>query len=228
MKFQTQNLTDNKYPLWRAGRAWWKKLYLEWYLCKEYGFGFSFGLRRWGFNISLGKLLILYFSIGERNDTELSISFFEGSLVINHPWERKYEWRSSDPWWKKSIRFPVKDWLLGRRKVNRSEGDPEAVYIPMPEGCYIAKATPVKLTFTRRWYIPKETKEYVNINIEGGIPYRGKGENSWDCGDDGLWGTGGDTVEGAIGNVVATVLKNRKKYGYDSKSTGKYPYRIVN
>jgi hypothetical protein len=97
----------------------------------------------------------------------------------------------------------------------------------MPEGCYEAIATPESRTWTYRFGIVKR-RDSVDLRIDGGIPFSGKGENSWDCGDDGLYGTGGDTLEKAIGHVVTYVLERRKRYGYDSKGTGKQPVVILN
>jgi hypothetical protein len=70
-------------------------------------------------------------------------------------------------------------------------------------------------------------RDGVKLDIPGGIPHNGKGENSWDCGDDGLWGCGGDTVEEAIGHAVSSVLRSRRRYGHDSHGTGREPVHVV-
>jgi hypothetical protein len=137
-------------------------------------------------------------------------------------------WRRDDPWWKKTIVLHIEDWLLGSCRCEHTYGDPFTVYVPMPEGSYKATATPETFVWRRRFYMPVRRREGVKLEIEGGIPHAGKGENGWDCGDDGLWGIGGDTVEKAIGNAVSSVLKSRRSYGYDSRATGRQPAIVLN
>lgn len=50
--------------------------------------------------------------------------------------------------------------------------------------------------------------------------FMGKGENSWDCGEDGLYGCGseGSSLEDAITKTVSIVLRNRRKYGHCHES----------
>ncbi len=138
------------------------------------------------------------------------------------------EWRRDDPWWRKDIVLHVVDWLIGRARCTTTKGEPSRVVIPMPEGSYLANATTESRVWRRRWYWPDRRHDSVWIDIPGGIPHSGKGENSWDCGDDGLFGTGGDTLEEAIANVVRSVLKSRRRYGHDSKATGRTPSVILN
>jgi hypothetical protein len=63
---------------------------------------------------------------------------------------------------------------------------------------------------------------YCDVEIPGGIPFNGKGENSWDCGTDGLFGSSFpiDVLEGSvskcIGKVVENVMDSRFKYGTPS------------
>ncbi len=120
------------------------------------------------------------------------------------------------------------DWVLGRAHCDVTKGEPFAVYIPMPEGSYKATATPETYIWRRRFYVPTRRRDSVSLNIEGGIPHAGKGENGWDCGDDGLWGISGETTEKAIANAVESVLKSRRRYGHDSHNTGRAPALVLN
>jgi hypothetical protein len=47
------------------------------------------------------------------------------------------------------------------------------------------------------------------------VPFPGKGENSWDCGEDATHGYYGPaaSIEDAVGNLVTSTLKRRRKYG---------------
>lgn len=139
-------------------------------------------------------------------------------------WSRDYSWCQ---WWRQgSIHFD--DLILGRTKCERevlSEKIPIA--IPMPEGNYAATAQHERMTWRRpRWFA--KTRIYTNVNVpNGGLPHSGKGENSWDCGDDGLCGY---SVEGlslakAIARGVESTLESRKRYGMPSAEAMKAAVR---
>lgn len=226
MRYHHQNLTDGRLPLWRHGRAWWWRLAWEWSVLRR-GCGWAVGLGRRTASVRLGWFAFyVHHRDADGFAPEWSVRLTEGSVWIEHPWVRQMEWLSSDPWWRKDIVLRVSQWLLGRWKCEVTKGQPSEVFVPLPEGCYRAVATPETYEWRRRFGITKR-RECVDIKIPGGIPFRGKGENSWDCGDDGLWGTGGDTVEDAIANCVRSVLQRRSRYGHDSKGTGREPALVV-
>lgn len=228
MSYHHQNLSDGKLPLWRYGRAWWGRLHWGWGFFKPTSLllvgvglrGACVYLRSFHFYVSWGDYE------GEHGRWEVGWS--DGALRIEHPWVRPDGWCRSDPWWKHAIRLPIVDWLLGREECTTRESQPVDVFVPMPEGSYRAVATAVTHVLTRRWYWPSRRRESVWLGIPGGIPHSGKGENSYDCGDDGLWAIGGDTIDEAIGNAVASVLRSRRRHGHDSKGTGIVPVAVVN
>lgn len=131
-------------------------------------------------------------------------------MLFNRP----HEWNSDDPWYRTRHSVSIPDLVFGRSKCVTEELGMEEVDIPMPEGVYKGVATHERRTWTwpRRRTV---TRESTWIKVEGGIPFPGKGENSWDCGMDGLFGAGieGMNVELAIGNFVGCVLSNRRQYG---------------
>lgn len=112
--------------------------------------------------------------------------------------------------------------FLGRQRIEKEELDFGVCQIPMPEGIYPAE-------WKRQRYVshyvgwlgvlrdrilgPRIGKPSYWIDVPGGIPVEGKGENSWDCGMDGIFGTGGTTLHDAIGNVAAAALRDRDRYG---------------
>lgn len=136
-------------------------------------------------------------------------------------WHDKWGWKSGTPKWRYG-NFQWWDWITGK-PVYRSEltEGPVRVDIPMPEGTYPATVTLSRDTWTRaRWPWPQVRNGY---NIEmlsredgkpGYVPVPGKGENSWDCGPDGIFGQSGSarTIEEAIGQLVAGALRDRKRY----------------
>jgi hypothetical protein len=129
-------------------------------------------------------------------------------------------WRSVDPSWRKGWRWRLGDVLLGNHEYVNTKEEPIDVLIPMPEGCYAATAQKEHCVWTRKRvpFLNKITRDCWWFDIPSGIPYAGKGENDWDCGDDGTYGCGSEkkTVEEAIGDVVGSVLRSRRRYGQAS------------
>lgn len=141
------------------------------------------------------------------------VYWFENALWIK-PWSRQWEWRTGDPWWIHGLTIHFDDLLLGRAKYSKRTLSEHDVLIPMPEGSYPARVKMEVSTWKRpRWFA--RTVRYADVDLPTGIPFQGKGENGWDCGEDGLYGSSmpADTVEEAIGKTVASVLKSRRKYG---------------
>ena len=134
------------------------------------------------------------------------------------PWGRWGEWRRVDPWWIRGVSVDLKDLLFGRLTYEAEELALVPCDVPMVEGNYPAVAKVQRVTRGRtRWF--KRTGQEVQLNIPKGVPYAGKGENSWDCDDDGLFGIGGDSVAGATLNAQNAVNERRQRYGHASEDT---------
>lgn len=132
-------------------------------------------------------------------------------------------WSSSMPKWM-VFTFHIDDFLLGKMKyVNEKIGQPKTVMVPMPEGEYLTKMQFERATWTRPRSPFKKVMVGYNIDIPKGIPHQGKGENSYDCGEDGLFGcfSEGESIQNAISKVQDLVLKSRRKY--DGNMMAKYP-----
>lgn len=147
---------------------------------------------------------------------EISLRIFDGGpwWVI---WMDPDEWRSTDPWWRRG-HIDLRDVILGKSKHSSQVlRDAVPVQIWMPEGVYQGKAKVERHRWKRPRWFPKIRVD-TWIEVENGIPFSGKGENSWDCGDDGLYGAGheGDDIEAAARAFGAKVIANRKKYGRPS------------
>lgn len=152
-------------------------------------------------------------------DREIGISFHSGA-VWWHVWVGTMaSWSRQFPWckpWRSGSFHPV-DFLFGRQKVTTEVLQEARVSIPMPEGVYTGTAKVERFTRKRpRWFA--RDRFTTSIDVERGIPTQGKGENAWDCGDDGIYGCGveGRSVEKAIGHYVYRVLEDRRKYGMPS------------
>lgn len=137
------------------------------------------------------------------------------------------EWSSFDnmklPWngngWSKNFR--VMDWILGKPTYEAEkewEGD---VQVYMPEGAYNATLTLERERNKRRWPLGRRWACRATIEVDGGVPIPGKGENSWDCDDDAIFSSsfpfdrkGVPMIERFLVEKFAFhVLKRRARYG---------------
>lgn len=146
-------------------------------------------------------------------------------------WHPKHQWTRGTPRWR-SGNFKWRDALLGKQVHSKTViGAPRQVEVPLPEGSYPAMVTIEECRWTRpRWPYPVVIKRF-DLDIlkedgtEGGyLPVPGKGENSWDCGPDGVYSMSapGGSVEEAIGHAVASVLRDRQRHA----GTHSYAERI--
>jgi hypothetical protein len=111
------------------------------------------------------------------------------------------------------------DALLGKSVYSsRPLQGPGKAWVYCPEGRYEAIATIEMAEWRRpRWPWPARLRR-LELNIPSGIPVPGKGENSWDCGDDATYGVTmsmrpGETLVLAIQRFVREcILRDREKY----------------
>lgn len=152
---------------------------------------------------------------------------------------RHYGFRAFSGWWRwvvlhlgsyEGMGPKVRRWrepsinkhtFLGRTRMETTKGMSGEAAVPMPEGDYAA--TWQEVTTITRYTAPlgrlrdrirgPRTHRYIRLDIPGGIPVWGKGENSWDCGMDGTCGTSGETVHEAIKHAIDSTMRSRKRYG---------------
>ena len=147
-------------------------------------------------------------------ERELGASFHDGTLYW-HGWSSSNEWRSNDRWYRRGS-FNFLDFLLGRSSSNEEELEAREVLIPMPERSYRAHAKFVRRIYKRpRWFARRYFAVDMKMHDGEQIPMPGKGENSWDCGNDATFGlyTPASSIEEAIGNLVSGVLRDRWRRG---------------
>ena len=234
----------------RHGRCWWHfsekvlGLGVEWTLFHNPRFGINLGLAHYDCALSFG----IQFLIGslhvhlnhhqleswlsrktKRADQKYgngrAFEFYwygYGKELVMHWYSDPMESRHDDPWYH-HFRIDPRKILLGKSVYSERTISEHNVVVPMPEGAYPATVKLFESTWKRpRWPWPlRETRSQVEI--EQGIPHEGKGENSWDCGKDACFGMtcGASTVEGAIGMVITSVLRDRRRY--DGNMMAKYP-----
>lgn len=161
------------------------------------------------------------------NERELSLRFFDYG-VWWHLWADPNNWSSKTPRWRDGS-WHYLDTLLGKSVYSSESIAGADVLIPMPEGAYPAT---VKLTLDT-WKRPRwlaRTLRRASVDMKTPIPHEGKGENSWDCGKDGLYGlsTCADTFEEAISKTTESALKSRRRYDGDVMAKYPAPERIEN
>lgn len=121
-------------------------------------------------------------------------------------------WSSKTPKWKHGS-FDVSKFLFGDRKYTEGEPEVHRVTVPMPEGGYEATVELREDRWERpRW--PTLRIRRASVDVPLGIPHMGKGENSWDCGEDRLFGWDGPcaSVEEAVAKTVQSALNRRRRY----------------
>lgn len=219
----------------RNGRAWFRwgdkyRFHTEWIFLK---FNFALSLQFEDdeedillhfalplFSIYLGFGSPLLQKISRRfHDKEISLSIHDWAIWLKI-FGDKWNWSKRDPWWQRGINFNIIDFIFGRTKYEkRTIKNYDNLVVPMPEGSYPIKSLEIhEDTWKRsRWPFPWHRCIRVSIDMDKGIPFPGKGENSWDCGEDASHGLTclceSGTPEEAIGKMVESVLNNRRRYG---------------
>ncbi len=154
---------------------------------------------------------------------ECYVAIHNWTLWIN-PWSKWGEWNRRDPWYVRGLTFHIDDFLLGDRKHTVADiGQPQRIAIALDGHSYLGTATFKRRTWKRhRWFALVREECEIEMDAGHGLPRAGKGENSWDCGDDAVcgWGIEGPptqaTVDAAIAKGINTCLDYRKRYGEPS------------
>jgi hypothetical protein len=221
-RFHTQNLKKEEGGGLIHSRGWMN--------FGDFEFGWSYNIPRiaFGFHLDVGRGDddgSLYIAI-----PGISIWFH---IELPRPWRWLYDERrtgfdvhSGSFWWRlwvdendyprrRSGTWHFTDWLLGRHKYKEEMISPETpTKVEMPEGTYDATVKIFKSTWKRpRWFAKSIVR--AEISVPAGIPFSGKGENSWDCGDDALFGStfACDNMLDAVEHIRHEALKYRKRYG---------------
>jgi hypothetical protein len=147
------------------------------------------------------------------NGRTIGFTWMEGSLMVDL-WNDPMEWRSRDPKWQSFSINPM-DILLGRRKHASRTLAKEMRLLTMPEKAYPVVIELKEDSWKRpRWLWPDKIVR-AHIEIEGGVPVPGKGENSYDCGEDATYGLTcpAKSFDEALSKLYATVMQSRERYG---------------
>ena len=152
---------------------------------------------------------------------EVGIHYYEGYLRW-HLWSNDDRYPSAFPAWREGS-FNIPNFVFGKQKYSTEDIETRAVVIPMPEGGYPATARLFRSTWQRpRWPWPRRLlRVSITLDNDACIPFPGKGDNSWDLGDDGVYAqtARATSIEEAIGTLVADVLKIRRERGWTPDQT---------
>ncbi len=145
-----------------------------------------------------------------------NVAFFDG-LLMWKLWAKEHEWSSTTPRWRDGSWNPM-DAFFGRAVHTEEELDVVPVEVPMPEGVYLGTCTLKREAWTRPglWFFPRfVTRGHIEMKDGHGVPHPGKGESSYDCGEDATSGLTcpAESVAEAVGKLVASVLGSRERHG---------------
>lgn len=147
------------------------------------------------------------------NGRTIGISWFDERLSVDL-WNDPMEWQSSDPkWWHFSI-APA-DILLGKRKYSERPLSVDTRFLTLPERSYPVEIKLKEAMWKRaRWPFPAKIVR-AEMNVVGGVPVPGKGENSWDCGEDATFGITcpANTFDEALSAYYSSVMRSRERHG---------------
>lgn len=152
---------------------------------------------------------------------EVSLRIHDGSAWWNLYMDGD-SWSSRDPKWRRGSFNPV-DFVFGRTKHFECVLSVHEASATLPEGLYDCTVTMKREWWQRpRAFWRTATVTRAHIDCPSGIPVPGKGENSWDCGDDAIYGrtAPADDLAGALKELAADVLKTRRRRGVPPNWTG--------
>lgn len=145
---------------------------------------------------------------------ELRLDVHDWALWWN-VWTDTNGWSSKTPRYRNGS-FHVLDFLLGKHKHSERSLEECDVEVPMPERCYHGKAVLSEATWKRaRWFPRRLIRVDIKMHEGEQVPFPGKGENSWDCGEDASYGfcCPARSVEVGVAKLVESVLTSRRRHG---------------
>lgn len=163
-----------------------------------------------------------------KKNHELSLSVHDWAAWWNlglDPMDAQLGWRYDcfhlDPrewgiWWR------ARKWIGKKYRTEERVAFSRVVDVALPEGI-----TPCRFdwmeTIYHEWPFSRTQRRW-HVTPSKPLPVPGKGENSWDCDDDAIHsmslGTDCTTLHDAVGRVIASVYRDRLKYGGSERMGG--------
>lgn len=157
-------------------------------------------------------------------EREIGIKWYDGTLDLLIYHDPMGGWGRGK--WGNRLKLWRNDWVTGRAKYAKREimppmpqtlaindwpGDEYRVLIAIEEATWRKRFSTTRCTYY----------EYSIPDGEQAAGFSGKGENSWDCGDDAIYGMSVDVrdvegMDGALAHFANIVQRSRKRYGRPS------------
>lgn len=143
---------------------------------------------------------------------EFSLRIFDGALWI-------VLWENPDGWSRDSRQWTIRpmDILFGKMKLDKVLlSEPLDDVLQMPEKAYDITVEVWRYTYWRpRLPFWRDVIQRISIECEEGIPFPGKGENSWDLDDDASFSFSGpaQSIADAVAKWKALIIRDRVRYG---------------
>lgn len=138
-----------------------------------------------------------------------------------HQSPRRYTNVQLWPGWHWRLMPPrVLDWIFGRERQEKAAVSMKPIAVELDGRRYEGTWTLERWATTRpRWPWIYGVRLSSWIAMPNPPQFAGKGENSWDCGDDAIYGMGSKatTAAEATGEYVKAVLRYRERYGMPSE-----------
>lgn len=156
-------------------------------------------------------------------DRQFSFYWYEMAFWLQLWGPEDDMWESRQRWYQKMHAFHLDDFFLGPTKYSKEVAETLPVEFLMDGRTYTAIATRETCTWKRpRWFA--RTRKFIDISFNPDVchppQFAGKGENSWDQGDDAIWATSFQTedLDTAIDKYKQAVRGRRHRYGMPSES----------
>lgn len=158
----------------------------------------------------------------------VSAAWWDAGLSVSI-WNDDMDWRSDQltrwPWQGTGWSFYLRPWrwIPGDTRYEKDEEATRTheVLVELPEGSYPAVVTTERVRWQRpRWFVAPWMFRST-VEVPGGVPIPGKGENAWDCDDDAIYSSTGsaDLVqvqpEQAAERLADSVRQRRQRYASD-------------
>lgn len=210
------------------GRAWlhWRggndSAYVEWSFGR-FKFSLSFSHDEEGLHWCIQVPLVsLFFGIEatrlarhyKRGERELSLRVHDWAIWWTL-WSTSTSWNSKTPRWRDGC-FHIDNFLLGKARYSERPLEYRFVEVPMPERAYIGCARLEEATWSRaRWFARRLIRCEIKMLDGEQVPVPGKGENSWDCGEDAIFGSTvpARNIAEAVGELTGSALRTRARHG---------------
>lgn len=181
-------------------RSW-----LSWWMVDDRVFAMKFGY--------VGAVVTTVIALNEHADDCGMLDYYRAQKP------RRYTmlqlWRG----WEIALRLRPLDWIFGRPKRDKGVVEVRDVTIELDGKKHAAQWTLERWATTRaRWPWEYGVRLASWLKVENPPRFAGKGENSWDCGDDAIYGMGSPKTDpgAVIGEYVGRVLEYRERYGNPS------------